>query len=359
MRLGIIGLPNCGKTTIFNALTGRHIATDALAARFALHTAVVQVPDERVQRLSALYRPRKTTFLQVTCADIAGLDRGVGQTGIQGRFRQALQQVDGFVHVLRDFADDNLPHPHGSLDPARDLDILEAELLLHDLVAIETRLERIDNEVRLKGRQAAAPAFEEGQLLAELQTWLESGRPLRACPLTPAQRLTLRGYSFLTLKPALIVLNQAESPSRPQTPLPDTGPATHVTALQGLIEAEIALLEPPDAALFMQEYGISERGADLVIRLAFQLLGLRSFFTVNEEELRAWSFPAGATAAEAAGIVHSDMQRGFIRAEVMRSDDLLAADGSESALRRAGKLRLEGRDYELQDGDLLRIRFHV
>ena len=357
MRLGIIGLPNSGKTTIFNALTGQNIETAAAAGRFAVHTAVVRVPDERVTRLSACYRPRKTTFLQVTYSDIAGLDKGVGAGGIQGRFRQELEQVDGFVHVVRNFVDDKVPHPYDTIDPVRDIELLEGELLLNDLVALETRLERIENEIRNKGRRVLKAVRDEGELLAGMQQELEAGRPLRACALTPAQHKVLRGYGFLTLKPTLIVLNQDEAGQ--DVALPAAGAGTLVTGLQGLIEAEIARLEPEDAALFMEEFGIHEQSADKVIRLSFQLLDLRSFFTINGDEVRAWSIPAGACAPEAAGTVHTDMQKGFIRAEVMRCADLLAVEGREAALRSVGKLRLEGRDYEVQDGDVLRIRFNV
>ena len=211
MRLGIIGLPNSGKTTIFNALTGQNIETAAAAGRFEVHTAVVRVPDERVTRLSACYQPRKTTYIQVTYSDIAGLDKGVGEGGIQGRFRQELEQVDGFVHVVRNFVDDKVPHPYDTIDPVRDIELLEGELLLNDLVALETRLERIENEIRNKGRRVLKAVRDEGELLASMQQELEAGRPLRACALTPAQHKVLRGYSFLTLKPTLIVLNQDEA----------------------------------------------------------------------------------------------------------------------------------------------------
>ena len=359
MRLGIVGLPNSGKTTIFNALTGQDIATDAASGRFELHTAVVNVPDERVDRLDQLYRPPKTTRIQVIYVDMAGLDRGAGAGGIEGRFRQELEQVDGFVHVLRAFSDDSVPHPWGNVDPGRDFEALEAELLLHDMVALETRLERIDNEIRLKGRRVDKAVRDEGELLSSLRHELEAERPLRACHLTAAQRKLLRGHGYLTLKPALVVLNLGEEQDETEVKLPEPGPGVLVTSLKGSLEAEIARLEPEDAALFMEEFGIPERGADKVIRLSFQLLALLSFFTINENELRAWSLAAGSTAAEAAGAVHTDMQRGFIRAEVMGSEDLLAAGGSEAALRSSGKLRLEGRDYQVQDGDVLRIRFNV
>jgi len=324
-----------------------------------VHTAVVSVPDERVDRLSAIYQPRKTTHIQVTYSDIAGLDRGVSQAGIQGRFRQELEQVDGFVLVLRAFDNEAVPHPYESVDPPRDLEMLDAELLLHDLVALETRLERIQNEIRLKGRRAPKEVHDEGELLGALQQDLEAGRPLRACVLSPAQQIALRGFGFLTLKPLLVVLNVDDTQADGDVDLPAVGPGVLVTALRGRLEAEIASLESEDAALFMEEFGILERSADVVIRLSFELLQLRSFFTINDNELRAWSLPAGCGAAEAAGTVHTDMQRGFIRAEVMRSEDLLAAGGREADLRRAGQLRLEGRDYEVQDGDVLRIRFNV
>ena len=324
-----------------------------------MHTAVVSVPDERVDRLSAIYQPRKTTHIQVTYSDIAGLERGVSQTGIQGRFRQELEQVDGYLLVLRAFDNEAVPHPYDHVDPTRDLEMLEAELLLHDLVALETRLERIDNELRLKGRRAPREVREEGELLGALQQDLEAGRPLRACALSPARRSALRGFGFLTLKPMLVLLNVDDSRAEGEVDLPAAGPGVLVTALRGRLEAEIASLESDDAALFMEDFGILERSADKVIRLSFELLQLRSFFTINDNELRAWSLPAGCGAAEAAGTVHTDMQRGFIRAEVMRSEDLLAAGGREADLRRAGQLRLEGRDYEVQDGDVLRIRFNV
>lgn len=320
---------------------------------------MVSVPDERVDRLSDFYKPRKTTHARVTYSDISGLAQGVGASGIQGRFRQELEQVDGFVQVLRAFADDAVPHPYASIDPARDLEMLEGELLLNDLVALETRLERIENEIRLKGRRVDKRVRDEGELLAGLQPELEAERPLRACELSPARRKALSGFGFLTLKPALVVLNLGETQREAEVGLPAAGPRMRVTALRGSLEAEIARLEAEDAALFMEEFGIAERSAELVIRLSHELLDLRSFFTINENELRSWSVPAGATAAEAAGVVHTDMQRGFIRAEVMRSADLLAAGGSEAALRSAGQLRLEGRDYEVQDGDVLRIRFNV
>jgi GTP-binding protein YchF len=357
MRLGIIGLPNCGKTTIFNALTGSNLETGTVSGgRFEVHTAVVNVPDERVDRLSALYNPRKTIYTQVTYADIAGLDKGVSEGGLKGQFRNELAQVDGYVHVVRAFTDDAVPHPYETVDPARDVEILDSEFLLTDLVSVETRLQKLQGEMRVKGRGVDPSVPAEIELLETFKAQLEAERPLRDLDLTPDQQKAVRGYGFLTLKPALIVLNTDEN--QPDITLDYDHPNTHVVALQGKIEAEIAQLDADDAAMFMAEYGITERSAARVIRLSYALLAIQSFFTVGEDEVRAWSVGIGATAPEAAGAIHSDLQKGFIRAEVMRCEDLLAA-GSEAALKAAGKLRLEGKDYIVKDGDIVHIRFNV
>ena len=359
MRLGIIGLPNSGKTTIFNALTGSDMETGAAAGgRFELHTAVVNVPDPRVDQLSALYKPKKTTYTQVTYIDIAGLDKGVGEGGIQGQFRQELSQVDGFVHVVRAFEDESVPHPYETTDPARDIEMLDTELLLTDLVTVETRLERINNEIRVKGKNVSPMVRSEGELLESLQAFLEEEKPLRDFGLTPDQEKSLRGYGFLTLKPVLVVLNMGEEAFDPEETIDYEHQQSHLTGLQGKIEAEIAQLDIDDAAMFMEEYGIRERGADKVIRLSYELMAIQSFFTVGEDEVRAWSVPMGATAPEAAGAIHSDLQKGFIRAEVMKYGDLLEA-GSEAALKATGKMRLEGKEYIVHDGDIVHIRFNV
>ena len=359
MRLGIIGLPNSGKTTLFNALTGSDIETMAGAGgRFEIHTAVVNVPDKRVDNLSAMYQPKKTTYTQVTYVDIAGLDKGAAEGGIKGQFRQELSQVDGFVHVVRVFDDDTVPHPYVDIDPARDVEMLDTELLLTDLVSVESRLERLNNEVRVKGKNVDKSITSELDLMEQLKDHLEAEKPLRTVGLTPEQEKSLRGYGFLTQKPVLVVLNLGEDLRDPADILTYDHPHTQLAGLQGKIEAEIAQLDDEDAALFMEEYNISERGADKVIRLSYELMAIQSFFTVGEDEVRAWSVEIGATAPEAAGAIHSDLQKGFIRAEVMTCNDLLAA-GSESALKSAGKVRLEGKEYIVKDGDIVHIRFNV
>jgi ribosome-binding ATPase len=359
MRLGIIGLPNSGKTTIFNALTGSNLETVAVAGgRFEVHTAVVNVPDPRVDRLSALYHPKKTTYTQVTYVDIAGLDKGAAEGGIKGQFRQELSQVDGYVHVVRVFEDDTVPHPYIDIDAARDVEILDTELLLTDMVTVENRLERLQTEMRVKGKNVDKAIPAEFELMEQMKTHLENEQPLRTFGLTTEQEKGIRGYGFLTLKPVLVVLNMGETAQPPDSILTYDDPHTKLAGLQGKIEAEIAQLDDEDAAMFMEEYGIAERSADRVIRLSYELMAIQSFFTVGEDEVRAWSVPIGATAPEAAGTIHSDLQKGFIRAEVMRVEDLLAA-GSESALKAVGKMRLEGRDYMVQDGDIVHVRFNV
>lgn len=359
MRLGIIGLPNSGKTTIFNALTRQNLPTGAVSSgQFEVHTAVVPVPDPRVDKLSAMYNPRKTVYATVTYADIGGLDKGIGQGGLKGQFRNELAMADGFVHVVRAFEDDTIPHPYGSVDPARDVQILDGELLLSDLVSIENRLTRIADELRIKGKKASPGLAEEAALLERLKAQLENEQPLRDLDLTSDEIKSVRSFGFLTLKPTLVVLNVGEQMQDPATILPYEHKRSRVVGLQGKLEAELAQLDAEDAQLFMDEYGIAELSAAKVIRLSYELMAILSFFTVGEDEVRAWSVPIGVSAPEAAGAIHSDLQKGFIRAEVMTYDDLIAA-GSEAGVKAAGKLRLEGREYIVQDGDILHIRFNV
>ena len=360
MRLGIIGLPNSGKTTIFNALTGQNLNTAAVSSgQFEIHTAVVSVPDERLDKLSALFNPKKTTHANITYVDIGGLDKGISEGGLKGQFRTELAQVDGFVHVVRAFEDDTVPHPYTSIDPTRDLEILDGELLLADLVTVENRLERINDEIRIKGKKAEAQYGDEKALLERMKAHLETEQPLRDFELTPEQEKPLRGFGFLSLKPVLIVLNQGDTAADPDSVLTYNHDRSAIVGLQGKLEAEIAQLDDPDdVAMFMGEYGITELSAARVIRLSYQLLSVQSFFTVGDDECRAWTLRIGATAPEAAGVIHTDLQKGFIRAEVMNYRDLLDA-GSEAAVKRAGKMHLEGKDYVVKDGDVVHVRFNV
>lgn len=357
MRLGIVGLPNSGKTTIFNALTRSTLPTGAATSgQFEVHTAVVPVPDARVDKLKAMYNPKKTTYTQITYVDIGGLDKGVGDGGLKGQFRNELAQLDGYLHVVRAFSDENVPHPYETVDPSRDVGILDSEFLLADLVMVEGRIERIEAELRRKGRTADKLLIDEMEVMGRLKAQLEADQPLRDLGLSEAEIKPLRGYGFLTLKPVLVVVNVGDDGKAPTVEYAHD--KAKVVALQGRIEAELSQLEPDDAAIFMEEYGITELSADRVIRLSYELMEIQSFFTVGEDEVRAWSVPIGATAPEAAGVIHSDLQKGFIRAEVMRYDDLITA-GSEAALKSTGKFKLEGREYVVKDGDIVHIRFNV
>jgi GTP-binding protein YchF len=357
MRLGIIGLPNSGKTTIFNALTGMNLETAAVSSgQFEVHTAVVGVPDPRIDKLTAMYNPKKTIFATITFADIAGMDKGISEGGLKGQFRNELQQVDGLVHVIRAFENASVPHPYETVDAKRDLDIIDGEFLLSDLITIENRLQRLNDELRVKGKKVESVILPEIDLMNELKAQLEDGQPLRDADLTPDQIKMLKGYGFLSLKPVIVVYNVGEGQSVAPELLEYPHQNSFAVALMGQLEAEITQLDSDGAQMFMDEYGITERSAARVIRLSYDLMAIHAFFTVGPDEVRAWSVAIGATAPEAAGAIHSDLQRGFIRAEVIAYGDLIAA-GSEAAVKSAGKFRLEGKEYVVKDGDILNIRF--
>ncbi len=360
MQLGIIGLPNSGKTTVFNALTGSKYETSPVSGgKLEVLTAVVSVPDSRVDRLSEIYQPRKTTYATVTYHDIGGVDKGVGEGGLGGPLRNALAQVDGFVHVVRVFENESVPHPYTTIEPARDVEIVDSEFLLVDLVTVEKRLERLQDELK-KGSQTLDRRANvmETELMQRLQANLEAEKPLRDLDFAADEEKLLRGYGLLSLKPALIVVNLGEHWREPSSILKYEHRNAVVLSLQGQIEAEIAQLSGDDQATFLEEYGIEAPGAARVIQASHQLMQILSFFTVSEDEVRAWSLKVGATAPEAAGVVHTDMQRGFIRAEVTPFDDFIAL-GSEAEVKAKGKLRVEGKDYVVRDGDIVRVRFNV
>ena len=362
MQIAIIGLPNSTKTTIFNALTRGNLETSAFSSgQFEVHTAVVDVPDPRVDRLSAMFKPRKTTYAKVTYADIAGLAKGVGEGGLSGPLLNTLSQSDALLHVVRAFDDPDVPHVEGSVDPCRDLSILDGELMLSDMIIVERRIERLQAQLKKGGDKLIKAANEvELALFMRLQETLDAGAPLRDMGLEPDEEKALRNYGLLTLKPILVVLNVGDNPagSALETLCDYRHRHTTLATLQGKLEMELAQMTPEDAVLFLEEFGIAEPGLNRVIRLSYTLLGLHSFFTVGEDEVRAWTIPVGAPAVEAAGTIHTDLARGFIRAEVVAYDALVQA-GSLPAARQKGLLRLEGKDYVVQNGDILNIRFNV
>ncbi|MDQ1301963.1 MAG: ribosome-binding ATPase, partial [Chloroflexota bacterium] len=348
MQIAIIGLPNSTKTTIFNALTRGHRETSAFSTgQLEVHTAVVDVPDGRIDRLSAMFKPRKTTYAKVTYADIAGLAKGVSEGGLSGTLLNTISQSDALLHVVRAFDDPDVPHIEGSVNPRRDIEIIDTELLLSDLIIVERRIERLETGLKKGGdKQARAANEAELALMQRLKVELEAERPLRDFDLTPAEVKSLRNFGLLTLKPLLIVLNVGDQGAGDV--MGNLGAYQHqhtsIACLQGRLEMELAQLPPEEVGEFLAEYHLDELGLNRVIRLSYDLLGIHSFFTVGEDEVRAWTIPVGAPAVEAAGTIHTDLARGFIRAEVIAYDDLIAA-GSLPAARQRGLLRLEGKEY--------------
>jgi hypothetical protein len=354
MRLGIIGLPNCGKTTIFNALTGSRLETSAVSTgQMEIHTAMVNVPDERVDRLIAMYQPKKHAYATVTMSDFGGLDKGFSE--LSGQLKNELAQVDGFIHVARLFSDESVPHPYQTIAPQRDVEMLDNEFLLSDLIAVEKRLERLNADLKKGKKEEKSKLDEELALLERFKAALENETPLRDIEISPDEAKLVRGFGFFSQKPAVLVFNTGDSLTPAEQVMNYPHKRSMAISLQGKIEAEIAQLDPEDRPMFMEEYGITEAIAKRVLRAAYQVLNLQAFFTVGKDEVRAWKVEVGASAPEAAGVIHSDLQAGFIRAEVMRTEDLLEL-GSEAAMKEAGKMRLEGKTYIVQDGDILHIR---
>lgn len=362
----ITGLPYVGKTTLFNLLTGGHASTGLFAGAEAdTNVGVAKVPDERVDKLAALFTPKKTTYAEVTYRDL-GLAHSAQQG--QGPSPQKLGDLrasDALVHVVRAFRDPAVPHVDTTVDPARDLASLEIELLFADHGVVERRLERIEPELR-SARGAEREARErERAVLQKAMAALEDEIPLRDVGLDDEERRAVRGYRFLTLVPQLVVANIDESdvasPDAVLAPL-RAAAAKHramaVVPVCAKLEAEISELSADEAAAFRADLGVREPALDRVVRATYELLGLVSFFTTGEDEVRAWTIPANTAAQEAAGAIHSDLERGFIRAEVIRWDELLAAGGDAEAKKR-GVMRTEGRDYRVQDGDCLHVLFSV
>lgn len=357
MQLGIIGLPQSGKTTIYNALTHGDVPTEISGAKVELHTAVIDVPDVRVTKLIEMYQPKKIVRAKVSYVDIAGLEGKRSQGSISGPLLNVLSQMDGFIHVVRHFQNPSVPHIAESIDPQRDMANLEAELILNDLILVERKLERLGEE-RKRGGYGRKPAEieRETELFTKLNTLLSDEIPLRHEAFSDEEQRMLSSYGLLSRKPQLIVINQSEEQEPIELATPFT--QTKLICMPAKLEMDIAQLPPEEAAVFLEEYGIAEPSLDRFIRLSYELLGLISFFTTNEKEVHAWTLSEGATALEAAGTIHSDLEKGFIRAEVVHYDDLITL-GSFSEARNHGKLRLEGKKYIIQDGDVIVIRFNL
>jgi len=357
MKIGLIGLAKSGKTTLFNLLTGSNIATARYdSGRAELHTGVVRVPDGRVDRLSALFKPKKTTYATFEVVDLAGIARGE-RAGLDTKeFRNA----DALLHVVRAFADE----AQGAPAPKRDIEDLETELILADLEVVDRRLERLEASIK---KQRKDVEVKEQAILVRLKAELERETALRAVTLTPDEARAIRGFTFLSQKPILHCLNLDEKAIGEASKLVDRfgldaiagRPGTRIGWVSAIIEAEVAQLAGEEQRVFLADLGLDEPAIHRVLSDCFALLGLVSFFTVGEDEVRAWPIPAGTRAQDAAGTVHSDIARGFIRAEVNSYDDLVAVDGAFAELRARGQLRLEGKDYVVRDGEICHFRFNV
>ena len=362
MQVTIVGLPGSGKTTVFNALTGGHAETGGFSGgRAAPNVSVVKVPDERVDRLAALFNPKKTTYADVTYVDVA-IPAGAAREGtVNPDVLAQIRNADALLHVARAFED---PAATAAAEPWRDVDELDLEFTVADLMVIEKRLEKLRTQGRHGSQAERDQAVREEELLKRIEPHLSEGKPIRSFGLTDDEELLLRGYRFLTQKPVLVVLNIDEGRLGEAAALEAAGrerysqPQTDVAALAGKIEVELGDLSDEDARLFMDDLGIAEPSRGRVIRLTYELLGLFSFYTAGEDECRAWTIRRGATAVEAAGTIHSDLARGFIRAEVISVDDLLDA-GSMAEARKRGTLRQEGKAYQVAEGDTMNVLFNV
>lgn len=350
MELGLVGLSRSGKTTLFSALSGLPLAS--LAGSRNPHTASIKVPDARIDRLSAIFRPRKTTYAEVTFVDPGGERLETAErVPFPESQANALRNVDALVFVVRAFEDPSVPPAPGSSGPDSDLETLESELILRDLALVDRRLERLRKE-RGKPENAAEQA-----LLEQALPHLDALRPLRDLGWSDEQLARLRGFQFLSLKPALVLWNVGET-ALAGAPAGAAPPDRPVLRLCAQVEREISELVPDEQAEFLQQLGLERPAREVLIRSGYDLLQLVSFFTVGEDEVRAWPVRSGSTALVAAGKIHSDIQRGFIRAEAIHYDDFLRL-GSLAAAKAQGQLRLEGKEYRVRDGDILHFRFSV
>jgi len=359
---GIVGLPNVGKSTIFNAVT----SAGAQASNYPFTTidpnvGVVDMPDERLDRLAEIYKPKKVTPTTMEFVDIAGLVKGAAQgEGLGNKFLANIREVDAIAHVVRCFEDPNVVHVAGKVDPKTDIEVIEAELMLADLDAIEKRLFKAEKLVKTGDRKTA----EEVEFMKRMKEMLAKGEPVRRGVHSEEEMLWLRGYSLLSSKPVLYIANVAEDMVDKPNPYVDAvkkiaaEEGARVVVISGQVEGEIAQLPKEERKDYLAGMGLTESGLDRLIRAGYDLLGLVTYFTAGEKEVRAWTITKGTKAPQAAGKIHTDFEKGYIRAEVFHYDDLMKHK-TEQAVKAAGLLRSEGKEYVVKDGDIMLFRFNV
>lgn len=364
LTAGIVGLPNVGKSTLFNAITNSQVLAENYPfATIQPNVGVVEVPDKRMDDFVNMFHPRKTIYTTFEFTDIAGLVKGASKgEGLGNQFLANIRQTDAIVHVVRCFDDDNIEHVEGSVDPVRDIDEINMELCLADLDTVQNRIGKVAKKAQTKDKEA----MKEMNSLTRFKEALEQGRPVRLLDLDEDDRLNLKNYGLLTGKPVIYVANMSDEE------IGDPASNKYYQAVKAFadkegssciaicakMEEELSGLDKDEKKAFLDDLGIEQSGLDQIIQAAYHLLGLRTFFTVGEPECRAWTFHEGMKAPQCAGIIHSDFERGFIKAEVYSYEDLMEY-GSEQALKEHGKLRVEGKDYLMQDGDVVFFRFNV
>ena len=364
LTAGIVGLPNVGKSTLFNAITNSQVLAENYPfATIQPNVGVVEVPDKRMDDFVNMFHPRKTIYTTFEFTDIAGLVKGASKgEGLGNQFLANIRQTDAIVHVVRCFDDDNIEHVEGSVDPVRDIDEINMELCLADLDTVQNRIGKVAKKAQTKDKEA----MKEMNSLTRFKEALEQGKPVRLLDLDEDDRLNLKNYGLLTGKPVIYVATMSDEE------IGDPASTKYYQAVKAFadkegssciaicakMEEELSGLDKDEKKAFLDDLGIEQSGLDQIIQAAYHLLGLRTFFTVGEPECRAWTFHEGMKAPQCAGIIHSDFERGFIKAEVYSYEDLMEY-GSEQALKEHGKLRVEGKDYLMQDGDVVFFRFNV
>ena len=369
MKVGIVGLPQVGKTTIFKLLTQGRVDVSSWGSGRDAHIGIAHVPDARLDKLAEVVKPQKTTYATVEYVDLPGLSVGEGKAALDGQSKEmssylnSLKNIDTILHVVRGFNDPSIPHVQGSVDPVRDIGLFELEMIFSDLAIVEKRLERLAKDLK---KLKSVDLEVENDVLLRYKAALETEQPLRELELTPEEEKRVKGFTFLSAKPMLLVINVGDEDAAKIASVVESFGLQEqaskrnvsIIAVSGKIESEIAALPPEDARMFMDDLGISGNAIDRIIQNSYNLLGVFSFYTAGEPEARAWTIPRNTAAPQAAGVIHTDIEKGFIKAEVVSFNDMVEL-GSFQAAKSKGVLRLEGKEYRIQEGDVILFRFNL